>query len=100
MPSSKAIKKYLGFFFGPFWAEGVMYRLYGVKAPPSDTPPTQDATWFLMTTTNRVYRRRYEDVVFDEKSANTLLHSNTTPAPTPTGTRTADFLVTLANTAT
>jgi hypothetical protein len=23
MPSSKAIKKYLGFFFGPFWAEGV-----------------------------------------------------------------------------
>jgi hypothetical protein len=27
MPSSKAIKKYLGFFFGPFWAEGVILLL-------------------------------------------------------------------------
>jgi hypothetical protein len=49
MPSSKAIKKYLGFFFGPFWAEGVMWapgqiegmRVGGVSTEEATEPHSQ-----------------------------------------------------------
>jgi hypothetical protein len=42
--------------------------------------------------TTHVYRCRYKNVVFDEKSANLYLPAYTTPAPLPTSAPTKEFL--------
>jgi hypothetical protein len=58
-------------------------RQCDTKAHLSDTPPTRAAT---------SSRRRYEDVVFDEKSANLYLYAHTTPAQLPTSAPIKEFL--------